>query len=79
MRLLAVVKDFDYIAWIKIFVYHRKLPIFSALNHCLPKKFTNFVGKWQQKFLPSHLEETTKQYMEVYYRIFMSALFRDVF
>ena len=36
-------------------------------------------GKWQQIFLSSHLKETPKQYMEVYYRIFISALFREIF
>ena len=30
--------------------------------------------KWQQNFLSSHLKETSKQYIEVYYRIFISAL-----
>ena len=35
--------------------------------------------KWQQNFLSSLLKETLKQYIEVYYRIFMSALFRKIF
>ena len=30
-------------------------------------------------FLTSHLKETPKQYMEVCYRIFISALFREIF
>ena len=43
-------------------------------------KFTfSIKGKWQQIFLSSHLKETPKQYMEVYYRIFISALFREIF
>ena len=29
-------------------------------------------GKWQQKILLSHLKETLKQYIEVYYKIFIS-------
>ena len=33
-------------------------------------------GKWQQKFLSSHLKQTPKLYLEVFYRIFKSALFR---
>ena len=36
-------------------------------------------GKWQQNFLSSHLKETLKQYVEVCYRIFISALFRKIF
>ena len=36
-------------------------------------------GKWQQTFLSSRLKETPKQHMEVYYRIFISALFREKF
>ena len=36
-------------------------------------------GKWQQKFLASHLKETPKQYIEVYNRIFISALFGQIF
>ena len=36
-------------------------------------------GKWQQKFLSSYLKETLKQYIEVYYRIFISALFGEIF
>ena len=39
----------------------------------------NFKGKLQQKFLSSHLKETPKQYIEVYYRILRSALFHDIF
>ena len=31
------------------------------------------------KFLSSHFKETPKQYMEVYNRIFISALFRKIF
>ena len=36
-------------------------------------------GKWQQNFLSSHLKETPKQYIKVYYRIFISALFGEIF
>ena len=36
-------------------------------------------GKWQQKFLWAYLKETPKQYIEVYYRIFISALFGEIF
>ena len=36
-------------------------------------------GKWQQNVLSSHLKETPKQYIEVYYRIFISALFGEIF
>ena len=36
-------------------------------------------GKWQQNFFSSHLKETPKQYIEVYYRIFISALFGELF
>ena len=36
-------------------------------------------GKWQQNFLLSHLKETSKQYIEVYCRIFTSALFGEIF
>ena len=36
-------------------------------------------GKWQQNFLSSHLKETPKQYIEVYYRILISALFSEIF
>ena len=38
-----------------------------------------FKGKWQQNFLLSHLKETPKQYIEVYYGIFISALFGEIF
>ena len=36
-------------------------------------------GKWQQNFLSSHVKETPKQYIKVYYRIFISALFGEIF
>ena len=36
-------------------------------------------GKWQQIFLSSHFKETPKQYIEVYWRILISALFREIF
>ena len=39
----------------------------------------NLKGKWQQKFLSAYLKETPKQYIEVYYRIFISALFGEIF
>ena len=35
--------------------------------------------KWLQNFLSSHLKETSKQYIEVYYRIFISALSGEYF
>ena len=35
-------------------------------------------GKWQQNFLSSHLKETRKQYIEVDYRIFISALISEI-
>ena len=38
-----------------------------------------FKEKWQQNFLSSYLKETPKQYIEVYYRIFISALFGKKF
>ena len=38
-----------------------------------------FKGKWQQKYLMAYLKETPKQYIEVYYRIFISALFGEIF
>ena len=38
-----------------------------------------FKGKWQQNFLSSHLKEALKQYIEVYYRIFISVLIGDLF
>ena len=41
----------------------------------LTKKLT-FKGKWQQKILFSHLRETLKSYIEVYYKIFISVLLR---
>ena len=34
--------------------------------------------KWQQ-FLSSHLKETSKLHLEVYYRILTLTLFRDLF
>ena len=40
---------------------------------------TPLKGKWQKKFLSSHLKETPKQYIEVYYRILISALFGEIF
>ena len=39
----------------------------------------NLEEKWQQNVLSSHLKETPKQYIEVYYRIFISALFGEIF
>ena len=36
-------------------------------------------GKWQQKFLSSYLKETPKQCIQVNYRIFISALFGEIF
>ena len=36
-------------------------------------------GKWQQNILLSHLKETLKQYIEVYYKIFISVSLRAIF
>ena len=36
-------------------------------------------GKCQQKFLSAYLKETPKQYIEVNYRIFIPALFGEIF
>ena len=36
-------------------------------------------GKWQQKFLSSHLKETPKLHVQFYYRILTLALFREIF
>ena len=36
-------------------------------------------GKWQQNFLSAYLKETPKQHIEVYYGIFISALFGEIF
>ena len=38
-------------------------------------------GKWEQEFLSSQLKDldTTKQFMEVFYTIFTSALLREIF
>ena len=41
--------------------------------------FKTFKGKSQQNFLSSHLKETPKQYIKVYCRIFISALFGEIF
>ena len=35
--------------------------------------------EWQQNFLSSPLKETPKPHAEVYYRIFIFAVFRDIF
>ena len=35
--------------------------------------------KWQQNFLSSYLKDTAIQYIEVYYRIFISALIGVIF
>ena len=36
-------------------------------------------AKWQQKILSSYLKETPKQYIQVYYRVFTSAFFGEIF
>ena len=41
--------------------------------------FITLKGKWQQNFLSSYLKETPKQDIEVYYTIFISALFGEIF
>ena len=40
---------------------------------------TSFKGKWQQKILLSHLKGTLKQYIEVYYKIFIFVSLREIF
>ena len=45
----------------------------------MPNIISSFKGKWQQKFLSACLKQTPKQYIEVYYRIFISALFGEIF
>ena len=42
------------------------------------KKPRHVKRNYQQKCLSSHLKETPKQYIEVSYRIFNSALFREI-
>ena len=36
-------------------------------------------GKWRKNFLSSYFKETAKQYIEVYHRIFIPALFGEIF
>ena len=37
-----------------------------------------FIFKWQQTFLVSYPKEALEQYIEIFYRIFRSALFRVI-
>ena len=37
-----------------------------------------FIFKWQQTFLVSYPKEAPEQYIEIFYRIFRSALFHDI-
>ena len=50
-----------------------------TINLQIVSYYSLFKGKWQQKFLSAYLKETPKQYIEVYYRIFISALFGEIF
>ena len=43
------------------------------------KTVLDIKGKWQPKFLSFYLKETPKQYIELYYRIVISALFGEIF
>ena len=45
----------------------------------IPTIYLQLKGKWQQNFLSSHLKETPKQYIDIYYRIHISALFGEIF
>ena len=56
----------------------------NFIEHNIQKRFTShisgtFKGDWQQKFLSVYLKDTPKQYIEVYYRIFVSALLGEIF
>ena len=55
----------------------------SVNCQCLTLEFRDrnkiLQGKWQQKSLLSYSKETPKQHIEVYYRIFISALFGEIF
>ena len=68
----------------------RKLLMHGIIDLLTPREFRNedvvinaieglLKGKWQQKFLSAYLKETPKQYIEAYYRIFISALFGKIF
>ena len=57
----------------------KRLPLWAGKLQYHPLEFECFKGKWQQNFLSSYLKETPKQYIEVYYRIFISALFGEIF
>ena len=51
----------------------------SAVRYFSTPAVCYFSTPWQQKILSSYLKETPKQYIEVYYRIFVSALFSEIF
>ena len=53
--------------------------LFSTKNISQKVKKQSIKGKWQQNYLSSYLKETPKQYIEVYHRIFISALFGEIF
>ena len=57
--------------------YIDEFPKFLAMS--IDERWKMVKGKWQQKILSSYLKETAIQYMEVYYRIFISALFGEIF
>ena len=44
--------------------------MFQNIAPIFVDSFYAIEGKWQQQFLSSHLKETPKLYIEVYYRIF---------
>ena len=62
-----------------MFSYVNKRMFFECLSSTKGNNI-DVKGKWQQKFLSSHFKETPKLYtVDVYYRIFISALFHDIF
>ena len=79
-----LLKNFSYCLLAEVICY---LINSSLEKQCLPtyhshsknQHIEEFRGKWQQNFLSSYLKENPKQYMEVYYRIFISALFGEIF
>ena len=56
---------------------YKQIIWFSYMSEA--REFRSFKGKWQQTFLSAYLKETPKQYIEVYHRIFISALFGEIF
>ena len=66
----------------KTFCFFIKLflkAVVKPINILQKRRTETFKGRWGQKFLSSYLKETPKQYIEVYYRIFISALFGELF